>query len=61
MKYRVTFEIKGTQLADGYALNTSDLQQAIMMAFDNEGGSPLFDDRLDTRRPRFKLIALLSL
>ena len=49
MRFKVTFEIEGTQLSDGYALNREDLEEMIMTAFDSESSSPLFDETLDTR------------
>ena len=47
-KFRVTFEIEGTQLAESFFLNKKNLEEMILMAFDGKGGSPLFDDNLDT-------------
>lgn len=49
MRFKVTFEIEGTQLSDGYALNKEDLEEMIMTAFDSKSSSPLFDETLDTR------------
>lgn len=49
MRFKVTFEIEGTRLSDGYALNEEDLKEMIVTAFDSESSSPLFDDTLDTR------------
>ncbi|MFC1737593.1 hypothetical protein ACFL1G_00905 [Planctomycetota bacterium] len=47
-KFRVTFEIEGTQLAESFFLNKKNLEEMILMAFDGKGGSPLFDGNLDT-------------
>ena len=49
MRFKVTFEIEGTQFSDGYALNKEDLEEMIITAFDSESSSPLFDENLDTR------------
>lgn len=49
MRFKVTFEIEGTQLSDGYALNKEDLEEMILTAFDSESSSPLFDETLDAR------------
>lgn len=49
MRFKVTFEIEGTQLSDGYALNKEDLEEMILTAFDSESSSPLFDETLDTK------------
>lgn len=49
MRFKVTFEIEGTQLSDGYALSKEVLEEMIMTVFDSESSSPLFDETLDTR------------
>lgn len=49
MRFKVTFEIEGTQLSDGYAFSKEVLEEMIMTAFDSESSSPLFDETLDTR------------
>ena len=49
MRYKIIFEIEGTQLSDGYALNKEYLEEMIITAFDSENNSPLFDENLDTR------------
>ena len=49
MKFKVVFKIEGERLSDGYCLNKKNLGEMILMAFDCENGSPLFDETLDTR------------
>lgn len=48
-KFKVTFEIEGTQLADTFYLNREDLEEMILLAFDEKDGSPLCDENLDTK------------
>ncbi len=48
-KLKVTFEIEGTFLADGFHLNEENLEQSILVAFDEKDSSPLFDDNLDAK------------
>ena len=58
MKFKVVFEIEGTQLSDGCFLNKKDLEEMIMMAFDRKNGSPLFDDNLDAKVRNVEIEAL---
>ena len=48
-KLKVTFEIEGTFLADRFHLNEENLEESILVAFDDKSPSPLFDDNLDAK------------
>lgn len=48
-KFKVTFEIEGTQLAENLKLSEKRLEEMILVAFDGKNGSPLFDDNIDTK------------
>ena len=48
-KFRVTFEIEGTKLAESFYLNKQNIEKMMLIAFDEQGGSPLFDENMNTQ------------